>query len=169
MCHRTLQNTYYIRSHYQDTESKHLYLIHRNKQREAAKVRRQRNMAQMKELIKTPEEELNEMDISNLSDAEFQTQVGSDLRLYHPGYPRARLPSRQVQAIFEHHHPAPAQLILHGGGREEDGEGWRLMVRSHSQSLQLTGLGKSLPLTCQQHSRLNYKRRVHPAHTEGAP
>ena len=32
-------------------------------------------MAQMKELIKTPEEELNEMDISNLSDAEFQTQV----------------------------------------------------------------------------------------------
>ena len=38
-------------------------------------MRRQRNMAQMKELIKTPEEELNEMDISNLSDAEFQTQV----------------------------------------------------------------------------------------------
>ena len=32
-------------------------------------------MAQMKEQIKTPEKELNEMDISNLSDAEFKTLV----------------------------------------------------------------------------------------------
>ena len=40
-------------------ESKKLYLIHRNKNREAATTRRQRNMAQMKELIKTPEKELN--------------------------------------------------------------------------------------------------------------
>ena len=47
-----LQDTYYT-SHYQDTESKQLYLIHRNKHREAAKIRRQRNMAQMKEQIKT--------------------------------------------------------------------------------------------------------------------
>ena len=30
-------------------------------------------MAQMKEQIKTPEKELNEMEISNLSDAEFKT------------------------------------------------------------------------------------------------
>ena len=29
-------------------------------------------MAQMKEQIKTPEKELNEMEISNLSDAEFK-------------------------------------------------------------------------------------------------
>ena len=36
---------------------------------------RQRKIAQMKEQIKTPEKELNEMDISNLSDAEFQTLV----------------------------------------------------------------------------------------------
>ena len=36
-------------------------------------MRRQRNMAQMKEQIKTPEEELNEMEISDLSDAEFET------------------------------------------------------------------------------------------------
>ena len=36
-------------------------------------MRRQRNMAQMKEQIKTPE--LNEMEISNLSDAEFKTLV----------------------------------------------------------------------------------------------
>ena len=41
-------------------------LIHRNKHREAAKTRRQRNMAQVKEQIKTPEKELNKMDISNL-------------------------------------------------------------------------------------------------------
>ena len=38
-------------------------------------MRRQRNMAQMKEQIKSPEKELNEMEISNLSDAEFKTLV----------------------------------------------------------------------------------------------
>ena len=38
-------------------------------------MRRQRNMAQMKEQIKTPEKELNKRDISNLSDAEFKTLV----------------------------------------------------------------------------------------------
>ena len=38
-------------------------------------MRRQRNMAQMKEQIKTPEKELNEMEISNQSDAEFKTLV----------------------------------------------------------------------------------------------
>ena len=36
-------------------------------------MRRQRNMAQRKEQIKTPEKELNKMEISNLSDAEFKT------------------------------------------------------------------------------------------------
>ena len=36
-------------------------------------MRRQRNMVQMKEQIKTSGKELNEMVISNLSDAEFQT------------------------------------------------------------------------------------------------
>ena len=36
---------------------------------------RQRHMAQMKGRIKIPEEELNEMEISNLSDAEFKTLV----------------------------------------------------------------------------------------------
>ena len=35
-------------------------------------MRRQRNMAQMKEQIKTSEKELNEMEISNLSEAEFK-------------------------------------------------------------------------------------------------
>ena len=32
-------------------------------------------MAQMKEQIKTPEKELNEMELNNLSDAEFKTLV----------------------------------------------------------------------------------------------
>ena len=41
----------------------------------AAKLRRQRNMAQMKEQIKTPEKELSEMEIANLSDTEFKTLV----------------------------------------------------------------------------------------------
>ena len=64
LCHWTLQDTYYIRPCCQDTESKQLYLIYRNKHREAVKMRRQRNMAQMKEQIKTPEKELNKMEIS---------------------------------------------------------------------------------------------------------
>ena len=38
-------------------------------------MRRQRNMAQMKEENKTPEKELNEMEISNLSDTRFKTLV----------------------------------------------------------------------------------------------
>ena len=36
-------------------------------------MRRQRNMAQMKEQNKNPEKELNKMEVSNLSDAEFKT------------------------------------------------------------------------------------------------
>ena len=54
-------------------ESKQLYLMDRNKHREAAKTRRQRNMGPMKKQIKTPQEQLNEVEISNLSDAEFKT------------------------------------------------------------------------------------------------
>ena len=38
-------------------------------------MRRQRNMAQMKEQVKTLEKELNKMVISNPSDAEFKTLV----------------------------------------------------------------------------------------------
>ena len=38
-------------------------------------MRRQRNMAQMKEQNETPEKELNEIEISNLSDAQFKTLV----------------------------------------------------------------------------------------------
>ena len=71
----TLQDTYYIRPHYQATESKQLHLICRSKHREAAKMRRQRNKAHVKEQIKSPEKELNEIEISNLSDTEFQILV----------------------------------------------------------------------------------------------
>ena len=38
-------------------------------------MRRQRNMAQMKEQIKTPEKEINKMETRNLLDAEFKTLV----------------------------------------------------------------------------------------------
>ena len=38
-------------------------------------MKRQRNMAQMKEQTKTPEKELSNKDIANLSDAEFKTLV----------------------------------------------------------------------------------------------
>ena len=70
LCHWPLQDTYYIRLYYQDTESKQLHLIHRYKHREVAKIRRQRNIAQMTEQNKTTEKELNKMEIGNLSDAE---------------------------------------------------------------------------------------------------
>ena len=39
-------------------------------------MRKQRNMAQMKDQIKTPEKELNEMEISNLSDAVKALVIG---------------------------------------------------------------------------------------------
>ena len=38
-------------------------------------MRRQRNMAQMKEEIKAPEKELNKIEISNVSHAELKTVV----------------------------------------------------------------------------------------------
>ena len=56
-------------------ESKQLHLIHKNKYRQAAKMRRQRNMTQVNEQIKTPEKKLNKMEISNIFDAEFKTLV----------------------------------------------------------------------------------------------
>ena len=74
MIGEAVPDTYCIKAHYQDTESKQLYLTHIHKHREAAKMRRKRN-SQMKEQIKTPEKELNEMEISNLSDTEFKTLV----------------------------------------------------------------------------------------------
>ena len=88
-------------------------------------------------------------------------QVEADLGMHHLGNPWANTPSGQLQTMWEYHHPAPTLLILH--------RGWSLVVSGHSQSLQLTGLGYSLPLTCQQQPRLNYKRRVYSAHTKGAP
>ena len=90
-----------------------------------------------------------------------KTQVGTDLGLHYLGNARACTYSEQLQTTPEHHHCAPAQMILHGG--------WMLVVSGHSQSLLLTDLGKSLSLTCQQQSRLNYKRRVYSAHTKDVP
>ena len=43
-------------------------------------MRRQRNMVQMKEQIKIPEKELNEMEINNLSTVELKTLVIRMLR-----------------------------------------------------------------------------------------
>ena len=70
-------------------------------------------------------------------------------------------PVDSYRPLSERHHPAPAQLILHVG--------WRFVVCGPSQSLQLTGLGKSFALICQQQPRLNYKRRVYSVHMECAP
>ena len=90
-----------------------------------------------------------------------EKQVKADLRLHDPRYPRANAPSGQLQTTSEHHHPAPAQLIPHGGQR--------LVVSGHSQSSQLIGLGKSLPLICQQQPRFNHKGKMYSAHTKGTP
>ena len=65
----------HIRPLYQAWEMYQLYLIHRNKHREATKMRRQRNMAKMKEQNKTPEKELNKMEMSNLSGAGIKQLV----------------------------------------------------------------------------------------------
>ena len=43
-------------------------------------MRRQRNMTQMKEQNKTPEKEVNQMEISNLLDAEFQNPSYMDVQ-----------------------------------------------------------------------------------------
>ena len=61
--------------HTTKTESKQLYLIHRNKHREAAKMRRQRNVAQMKKQVQFSEKGLYKKEISNLSYAKFKTLV----------------------------------------------------------------------------------------------
>ena len=90
-----------------------------------------------------------------------KTKVGADLGLHHPGNTRASTSSGQLQTMSEHHHPAPAQLILHGGQR--------LVFSGHSPPLKLTGLGKSLLLICQQQPGLNYKGRVYLAHPNSAP
>ena len=75
---RALHDTYYIRLLlYQVLEMQQLYLIHRNKYSEVAKIRRQRNRSQTNEQNKTPERELNKMKKSNLphAEAEFKTLV----------------------------------------------------------------------------------------------
>ena len=91
-----------------------------------------------------------------------KTQMGANLGLHHLRNPRASTPSGQLQTTSGNTTtPSLSQLLAH--------RGWRLVVSGHSQSLQLTGLGKSLPLTCQQQPRLYYKKRVYSAHTNGAP
>ena len=77
------------------------------------------------------------------------------------GNPPTPAASGQLQTTSHHHHPAPAQLILH--------RRWSLVVSGHNQSMQLTGLGKSFPLTCQQQPSLKYKRMVYSAHKKCVP
>ena len=76
-----IKDTYYIRPCYQDPESQQPYLIHRNKHREAAKMRRQGNMEETNERTdQNSRKRANKMEISNLSDAEFKTLVVRMLR-----------------------------------------------------------------------------------------
>ena len=61
-------------------------------------MRRQGNMAQMKEQNKTPEKELNEVAISNLSDTEFKTLVLSMLRELSEDLSSVTRPSQKQRA-----------------------------------------------------------------------
>ena len=54
-------------------------------------------------------------------------QVVDDPDLYQLENPRAYAPSGRLQTTSEQHHPAPAQLTLHGGQR--------FVVSGHRQSL----------------------------------
>ena len=52
-----------------------IYLIDRNKYKEAAKMRRQRNRPQMEKQENSLEEEQNEMEASNLPDSVFRVMI----------------------------------------------------------------------------------------------
>ena len=52
-----------------------IYLIHRNKYKEASKMERQRNRPQRKEPENFPEEKLDKMEASNLSDRKFRVMI----------------------------------------------------------------------------------------------
>ena len=58
-----LEDTYYIRPHYQDTESKQPYLAHRNKHREVSKLGDKETDPNERQ-NKTQEKELNKMETS---------------------------------------------------------------------------------------------------------
>ena len=75
MYHWILKDIYYISSPYQAQEMQQFYLIHSNKHRETAKMRRQRNMAPNETTEQNSRKELNKMDTSNLLDAELKTLV----------------------------------------------------------------------------------------------
>ena len=51
------------------------YLICRNKHRDLDRMKRQINIFQMKELDKTPEKQLNEVEISILTNKEFNVMI----------------------------------------------------------------------------------------------
>ena len=51
------------------------YLICRNKHRDLDRMKRQINIFQMKELDKTPEKQLNEVEISILTNKEFKVMI----------------------------------------------------------------------------------------------
>ena len=84
-----------------------------------------------------------------------KTQVGADLGLHNLGNPKAKAPSGP---------PSLCPCTADPPQRAEVCGQW-----SQPISLQLTGLGKSLPLNSQQQPRVIYTRRVYSAHRKGTP
>ena len=71
LCPCTLHDTHHIRWLYPVWEIQQLYLIPRNKHREVATLRRQRNMDQMKEQNKTPEKIKQRVQNTGYKDAQW--------------------------------------------------------------------------------------------------
>ena len=63
-------------------------------------MRRQRNMAQMKEQNKISEKELTKMGISNLSDAEFKTLVIRMTKEFHGYFNRIKKTQAEMYDIL---------------------------------------------------------------------
>ena len=64
-------------------------------------MKRQGNMAQMKEQIKIPEKELNKVEISNLSDAEFKTLVTKMFETLSEGPSNIRQTQSETDTLIE--------------------------------------------------------------------
>ena len=63
-------------------------------------MRRQRNMVQMKEQVKNPEKELNKMELSNQSDAEFKTLIIRMVKELSEHLSSIKRPSQKQRTIY---------------------------------------------------------------------
>ena len=75
MCYWSPQDTYYIRSLYQDVEMQQVFLIYRNRHKRQPKSRDKEMCVRRKNRRKFQEKITNQMEASNLAEIEFKTLV----------------------------------------------------------------------------------------------